>query len=88
MDVDSEVKAEEEVELEVKVVTMKEAEVKAEEEEAEMMGEVEVKAEEQRRQGHIDETTTTRPEEVKINAAFRAGRIPIEKNYGLTNCVF
>jgi hypothetical protein len=26
--------------------------------------------------------------EVKINAAFRAARIPIEKNYGLTNCVF
>ena len=27
-------------------------------------------------------------EEVKINAAFRAARMPIEKNYGLTSCVF
>jgi hypothetical protein len=27
-------------------------------------------------------------EEVKINATFRAARIPIEKNYGLTSCVF
>jgi hypothetical protein len=26
--------------------------------------------------------------EVKINATFRAARMPIEKNYGLTNCVF
>jgi hypothetical protein len=47
-----------------------------------------VKAEEQRQRGHEDKTTTARPEEVKINAAFRAGWIPIEKNYGLTNCVF
>ena len=27
-------------------------------------------------------------EEVKINAAFRAARMPIEKNYGLTSCLF
>jgi hypothetical protein len=26
--------------------------------------------------------------EVKINATFRAAQMPIEKNYGLTNCVF
>jgi hypothetical protein len=26
--------------------------------------------------------------EVKINATFRAARMSIEKNYGLTNCVF
>ncbi len=25
---------------------------------------------------------------MKINATFRAARMPIEKNYGLTNCVF
>jgi hypothetical protein len=64
VDVESEVKAEEEGELEVKVVTMKEAKVKAEEEaesEVEMMREVEVKADEQRQRGHDDEATTTRP---------------------------
>ena len=27
-------------------------------------------------------------EEVKINTAFRAARMPIEKNHGLTSCVF
>ena len=65
---ESEVKAEEEAESEVKVVTMKKAEVKSEEEaesevKAEMMREVEVevKAEEQRRRGRDNETTTMRP---------------------------